>query len=170
MDMLRRRMRFGATRGLLILAVVFVCWVVLRMMLLSPPDATLIPAPVTVLRTLPIEASPLKDACSAARSLTLRGGKWAPRADEPGIVVEPMCLHEVGWSSAPSKCLVEFPASEVRAYTTRGFAAGAASYYYRFKYGGISYYTAQESKHLFLMLDHRWCQWPKSAEGFRLVE
>ena len=82
---------------------------------------------------------------------TLGGGKWAPIiTEEPGIAVEPICLHQVGWSSAPSKCLVEFPRGTVRAYTTRGFAAGTAGYYYRFKCGAVSYYTAQESELLLL--------------------
>ena len=45
------------------------------------------PAPFAVLRTLPIEASPLKDASTIARSLTLGGGGYlAESAMGEGVV------------------------------------------------------------------------------------
>ena len=107
------------------------------------------------------------DSCVASGALTLHRQRWLGPRPSSGESA-PLCVHLAGWWDVPRKCLVEFPTRIPNGYQVGGIASRLAGFYCRIRYGGLLYFTADESDHLFLMLDRRWCEWMDAGSGFRL--
>ena len=83
-------------------------------------------------------------------------------------LVEPNCFYIAGWSGRPSKCVVDYSATDPSGYATTSLAARLASTYYETQQIGLLYFTSPGSDRAYVMLDHRWCTWFGVAPGLSL--
>jgi len=134
-----------------------------------PPEQVGQPLRIGILTSTPLGSTSGQESCAAPGQIVLYQQRWLPLATTSREAT-PLCSHLAGWQGRASKCLLEFPSSrDLRGYLADGGWSGVASSYYRLRYGGLLYFTAAESDHLFLMLDRRWCQWADVGDGLRLA-
>lgn len=124
--------------------------------------------PIWILGSAATESTAGTDSCVAPGVLTLHRQRWLRPTANSGESA-PLCVHSAGRQDVPRKCLVEFSARMPNGYRMDSVASRLTGFYYRIRYGGLLYFTADESDHLFLMLDHRWCEWMDAGRGFRLA-